>query len=264
MSKNNIPKEVQALLGDYLTQVNKALPDFLEGFYLYGSIALGAYEHGKSDLDFVAVIKRPATLQDLEQLRYIHTQLHDRYALIPMDGAYLQISDLGKAPEELTPYPYFDGTLHDAGHYDVNLVTWWMLEHHGITVFGEDIAPDALTVRWAVLEEKMHDNLNSYWSKWANDPEQVALLKHDGAIVWAVLGILRLYYSFKEQGITSKIGAGEYALNHLPQQWHPLIREALALRKNQASHYQDVAQRQQEAQQFLQMVIARCNQLINL
>jgi hypothetical protein len=40
----------------YVAHLERLVPGALEGFYLVGSVALGAYCHGRSDVDFVGVL----------------------------------------------------------------------------------------------------------------------------------------------------------------------------------------------------------------
>ena len=41
----------------YLRLADRLLPGMITGFYVTGSVALGAYRPGRSDIDFVAVLK---------------------------------------------------------------------------------------------------------------------------------------------------------------------------------------------------------------
>ncbi len=50
------PGVVDELVGRYLRQVDLAVPGAIEGFYVVGSTALGAFRPGRSDVDFVAVV----------------------------------------------------------------------------------------------------------------------------------------------------------------------------------------------------------------
>jgi hypothetical protein len=82
----------------------------------------------------------------------------------------------------------------------------------------------------------------------------------DFGIQWAVLGVLRQYYTFREGDITSKTGAGEYALTHLPARWHRLIREAIHIREHTgACSYGFQIFRAVEAWAFLKYVICLGN-----
>ena len=51
-----LPAVVDELVGRYLREVDLAAPGAIEGFYVVGSTALGAFRPGRSDVDFVAVI----------------------------------------------------------------------------------------------------------------------------------------------------------------------------------------------------------------
>jgi hypothetical protein len=51
------------------------------------------------------------------------------------------------------------------------------------------------------------------------------------ATVWVVTGVSRLHYTLATGEITSKEGAGRYALASFPQRWHHLAREALRIRR---------------------------------
>lgn len=44
--------------------------------------------------------------------------------------------------------------------------------------------------------------------------------------------ISRLYYTFRERNLISKVGAGEYGLQVVPQKWHKIIKESMRLQKD--------------------------------
>lgn len=106
----------------------------------------------------------------------------------------------------------------------------------------------------------MRQNLNTYWKDFTCKPRRMAWLLTDYGVQWAVLGVLRLYYTFREQDIASKIGAGEYALRHLPNQRHPIIREAINIRnQKKGAFYKFRFTRGIEAIKFVKFVIEECN-----
>lgn len=254
-----IPSKVQNLLDNFIREINTQKPDLLHSIYLYGSLAFGAFNPQKSDIDFIAILNRRCTAEDLDILASNHARIRGEYPSSSLDGSYLHINNLAKCNDDLAPYPYYDGDFHPAGYYDVNNITWWTIKQQGICIYGETLNTDAISVTWETLIEDMTINLNSYWQDWASNPEKHKLLFHDGAIEWAVLGVLRQYYSFQEHAITSKIGAGEYALLHLPHEWHPLIKDASLIRDNQESLYHDKLLRQEIAQKFLHFIITESN-----
>jgi hypothetical protein len=115
-------------------------------------------------------------------------------------------------------------------------------------------------VDWNALITQMKENLNSYWAGWARHPARMIMLYSDWGIQWAITGILRQFYTFRENTITTKVKAAEYALGCLPARWHPLIQEAINIRrKNKRSAYRSKLFRAWEAIHFLKFIIQTCN-----
>jgi aminoglycoside adenylyltransferase-like protein len=161
----DIPQPVQQVLNTYISLINDALPGLLTGLYLHGSLALGAYNPGLSDIDFTAITSRRCTPSEIAALRVVHRSLIERYWQEQIEGSYLQWQDLGGSEATIPPHP-----------------------------------------------------------------RRIAWLLDDYGIQWTVLGVLRQFYTFRERAIVSKMAAGEYALAHIPEQWHPLIQEAINIR----------------------------------
>jgi hypothetical protein len=240
--------------------INDALPGLLTDLYLHGSVALGAYEPGLSDIDFIAITSRRCTPSDIETLRVVHQTLIERYPHAQLEGSYLQRHDLGGSEAVIPPHPHIhDGIVRASGYHDINAVTWWVLKYRGIAILGPAPETFAIQIDWEDLLVKMHDNLNTYWARYTYDPRRMVWLLDDYGIQWAVLGVLRQFYTFHERAITSKTAAGTYALAHTPRQWHRLIQEAINIRMgSHASLYRFRIVRAIEARSFLQLIIAAC------
>jgi hypothetical protein len=207
-----IPPSIQPVIDDYIDLIMTSLPDFLSGFYLHGSLALGAFNPRFSDIDFVSIVSRSCTPSDINALRSIHETLAQRYPRWPLEGSYLQWEDLGQSEATILPHPHIhDGFLRPSGYHDINAVTWWVLKHRGIAILGP--MPDQLDIQVDRddLIAKMHQNMNSYWARFTTNPRRIAWLLSDYGVQWAVLGVLRQFYTFREHDITSKTAAGIYA-----------------------------------------------------
>ncbi len=207
------------------------------------------------------MINRRSTPFDIERLRGIHRTLQQRYPQGLLSGSYLQPSDLGRYEETIEPYPYYhDGVLHAAGHHDINAVTWWVLKTHGVVLAGPDPRAIDFAMDWDRFVSDTRENLNTYWVRFTREPSRMAWLLGDDGIQWAVLGVLRQFYTFQEQGITSKTGAGDYALDHLPGRWHRIIQEAINVQAQTGrSLYRRRVKRAVDAFRFLRYLIDRCN-----
>jgi hypothetical protein len=80
------------------------------------------------------------------------------------------------------------------------------------------------------------NNLDGYWRRW--HAQHARLLSRGGlaalgtwAPAWGVLGVSRLHYTIATGEITSKEGAGIYALETVPAHWHRVLQECLRIRR---------------------------------
>jgi hypothetical protein len=101
----HVPPSVQCVLDEYVRQLGENLPGFLEGLYLHGSLALGAFESRLSDIDFIVVASRRCTANDLVRLHVIHETLKRTYSKYQLEGAYLCWNDLGQLEDSIPPQP---------------------------------------------------------------------------------------------------------------------------------------------------------------
>lgn len=256
-----VPKSIQPLLEDYIAQTGQQLPGLMSAFYLEGSIALDGFNERFSDIDFVAMLAHRLNPAEIETLRSIHQQIEKKYPRWKMSGSYLTGTAWANSNTSAEPNPhYHDGILKQDAHFVVNSVEGWILKNHGIALLGPDPETLPIAIDWDQLLEEMRENLNSYWLKWTRQPDRFVVLLTDWGVQWAVLGVLRQFYSFRTHSITTKTGAGEYALTCLPVRWHGLIQEAINIREGKkASAYQFRIARMMHTVRFLKFIIQTCN-----
>ncbi len=255
-----IPELIRPTLQEYLSLVDHQIPDLMKAFYVEGSIALGGFNQQFSDIDFVALLSRPPTRTEFAALRNIHKVIGKKYPRWKMSGSYLQSDDLGCGNNRIEANSCYEGRLRPQGQFDWNWVAGWILKNHGIAIIGPEPQALPVTIDWNQLIQRMSENLNSYWAGWTRRPDAIIRMTFDWGIQWAVLGILRQFYSFRENTITTKTKAGEYALTCVPNRWHGLIQDALDIRaRTRASAYRVNILRTMEAVRFLKFVIQICN-----
>ncbi|MED1863816.1 DUF4111 domain-containing protein [Fictibacillus nanhaiensis] len=264
-----IPEEVKEVLNSYFEKIEKKLPDKLESLYLFGSVSIGAYQEVLSDIDFYAVIKEKLTQSDVEKLKEIHHEMRKEYPKPSLDGMYLTREDLESENNGNSSCPYFnEGKLQSYRTFHYNWIDAYQLQTYGIVVKGLPIETYNLSVDWTKLKSNLVENINGYWLNWVKNCERfpslqyIALYMSGSMIEWGVLGVTRLYYSSKEKDITSKVGAGEYALRTVPEEYHQIIREALRIRSgNKFSHYSSMRKRRNDALNYMKYIIKECNDL---
>jgi hypothetical protein len=205
-------QKIEDIISDYLAQADHYLPNLVEGFYIYGSIALGNYSLELSDIDFITVTSRRLNPKEIEIFDTIHKKVRGRISKPNLSGIYVTWEDLGKLKQDISPFPFYNGKMNQSGYFELNLVTWYELIHHGIAIRGPLTKDLSLTVDWSLLIENMQNNLNTYWVNWIKKSRGVSinsliLYFRRTDIEWGVLGISRLYYTFNEKDITTKIAA---------------------------------------------------------
>lgn len=103
----------------------------------WGSLALGDYEAGASDVDALAVTEGTWTDRDLAELRRLHARLIRAEPLARrLDLAYVPWRDLGNRGA-VAPQPVVrDGRFRPADRGGLDAVTRWLIMHRGITLVG--------------------------------------------------------------------------------------------------------------------------------
>ena len=119
-------------------------------------------------------------------------------------------------------------------------IIWWILQTKGIKVVETEQTAFNFDINISHLLSYVNENMNSYWVRRVQKMEiSITELYNlptediDYEIEWTVLGLLRQFYTLKEHDIISKLGAGKYALQNLPMEWHPIIKEAMNIRKGE-------------------------------
>jgi len=255
-----IPEAIRPALQEYIALVDDQTPGLARAFYIEGSVALGGFNENFSDIDFVALLDRGPSAGELAALRDIHKTIGKKYPRWKMSGSYLQPDDSGRIDGKLEAIICCEGKLTPHGSFDWNWVDGWTVKNHGIAIFGSEPHTLPVVVDWDRLILSMRENLNSYWVGWTKRPDCLGALMLDQGIQWAVLGVLRQFFTFRENRITTKGRAGEYALECLPNRCHRLIREALEIREGKkGSAYSLRIVRMTEAVKFLKFIIETCN-----
>jgi predicted nucleotidyltransferase len=266
-----LPKIVDETMRKLCSSLHTRLLDNLESVYVYGSTALGAYIEGTSDIDFLILVRRPLSQSEILAISEAHEEVEKSIPGTDIMGSYIRREDLGKSFIDIPVYAtYYNKKLQTNGEgADINPITLWVLRRHGICVFGEEL-PFVYDTLLDELLKYVLNNMNTYWVSWIdrleNKLETTAILNQteieqiDYAVEWCILGMLRQLYTIKESDITSKIGAGEYGLKILPKQWHELIREAIAIKRQEPIRiYSSQETRLKDLVELLQFIHTECN-----
>ena len=236
-----VPAEVARICTRYLRVADREAPGLVEGLYLHGSVALGDYRRGRSDIDFVAVTAWPAHIDDL---RAIHRALRRRARRPFFDGIYLGRHALRRDPRRLPAGPaVHEWRVNGSSRFERSLVTWHLLAQAGVTVRGPAVAELGIHTDWPGLAEATRRNLDEYWAPWLDRRARGPVGLSSWAATWGVLGVARLRHTLAAGRITSKTDAAGYALATYDPRWHRIIEEALRIRVGGAPRYRNPCRR---------------------
>lgn len=260
--------EGQTVLRMFLDEVDRHAPGHLTGAYVGGSLALNDPQPGKSDLDIVLVRDDGATNeQSMAALAPAMALMRASYPTPSLDGIVLSRKDLRVGPDAIDgPRPViFEGRLELRNDGSArNPVTWQTLRQGGITWFGTPVRELDLHDDPDGLREWTRGNLESYWRPWL--AKSRLLVSPFGAwslrsdfVEWGVLGVTRLHYTIATGEVTSKAGAGSYALEAFPEKWHRIVREAVDIRahpdRTRSLYGRNTLRRRRDARAYIAMVI---------
>ena len=228
-----LDQTVAELSAAYCDLMDRRHPSALAGLYLVGSIALGDYRAGTSDVDFIAVLARQLSRDDIAAL---HSELQAKHASPYFDGIYVDAAALAQDPRTIAPgFSVVAGQLRGPDRDERHPVTWLTLARHGIAIRGPRPTLDWVWSSLAAAQQHARENLGSYWQRqldWHRSQLEASTPPTDEMIVWAVLGVGRLHAMITAGLLLSKSGAADYEHATFPSH-RPIIAEAAALRPGQ-------------------------------
>lgn len=265
--RNRVFPEAQAVIRTLLREADEAAPGLILDAYVVGSIALDDARPGHSDIDIITVRAEEADNEStVAALGPVLSRIRETHPEPVLDGIVLSRTDIASGPDHIVgDRPNIvDSTLKLSGDGSArNPVLWKTLTQCGITWHGVPIAEADIWDASDALPSWTRGNLNQYWAPWLARSDR--LLCRWGAISlgtwfveWGVPGVARLHYTLATGEITSKHGAGAYALRAFPLRWHRIVHEAMRIREGNneiAPLYLNPLARRRDARAFMHMVI---------
>jgi len=220
----NTPSSTRRVLRETFSNVHAILQDNLVGVYLYGSLAMGCFHPGSSDIDVILAVKerlpkeqRKEILEYLKRVcsRDIRIELSIIRADVIQSPQYPMMVDLH--------YEYWDNVFENERDNEI-LSNLYTTRKRGFCIWGKPInkvfskIPAEYHLR-SVIEDIEHTR------KYLHEkPERVG---YNVQVYW-VLGACRILAFIREEKVLSKLEGGQWGLVHLPKKYHGLIEQALS------------------------------------
>ena len=217
-----------SLLHQFVILSQQSFACNLVGVYLHGSAAMGWYSPVKSDLDFIVVVRASLTA---DVKRTFMQGLVDLHLQTPAKGIEMSVVTRNVCDPFLYPTPF---ELHfSGGHLD-----WYQRDPEDyiqkMNGTDKDLAAHFTVIRArgkCLCGEPIEavfgpvpaaDYLDSLLYDVESAREEIL-----EAPMYLTLNLARVLAYQKEGAVLSKQEGGVWALDHLPDKYHPLIKTAL-------------------------------------
>lgn len=230
---DKLPKEVIPVLQKHAQVLFDSLGDKLTGIYVHGSAAMGGFTPTQSDFDYLVTTSNPLTPEERQKLSKSFLDVYGIDA--PAKGVEMSIVVEKFAGEDFlypTPFEFHMGTkemiekqgLQKPENGDPDLAAHFTItKKHGICVYGKPIDEVFIDVpRKYYLDSIAKDSEESFQNIQAKTGSEKCVVPN-----YAVLNFCRVLAFIENELIISKTEGAKWALENLPEKYHPIISAAL-------------------------------------
>lgn len=246
-------EDINQTLRSLLTGTQNIFGENLVGFYLFGSLSYDDFKPDRSDMDLLAILRKPATQIELNEIKQLHVQVEKEHP------RWFHRIECSYTPQELfahilppkTPRPYYgDGTFYEEAPYGNEwIINNYLLYKHGITLFGSDFKT---LVKPIDIKDVQKASVKDLFKEWEPKLTDDKWLDNSHYQSYLVLNLCRILYTVLHADAGSKGVSAAWVKGIFPQ-WKSLIETA-----EQWSYGKDMKQHD-ETKAFLKFAIEQVN-----
>ena len=240
--------DINQVLLTLLNNARTILDDYFTGMYLYGSLASGDFDLGRSDIDPLVVTSKELPDNLISDLKVMHRRLYESGSAwaTKMTGAYIPLDALRKynPTGPLCPLINRDEFLVASPEID------WVIHRHILYTSGVVITgPPLQSIIDPVCPEELKDAvLTLLRNNWTSLVHHTDIFLGAGHQPFIVLTMCRALYTLKHGSVVSKRRSAEWATANLDKKWTELIEQAIAW------HYGDIPGDIGQSQEFMRYI----------
>jgi len=219
---------VLTLLSDGMTAL---LGKQLLGLYLTGSLTYGGFDPGSSDIDFLAVLSKVLSSEQLQAITAMHERIGKR---VPrwakrLEGSYITQEMIATKVRPGQARPYVNGgEIHHYRYGNEWTVNLYALQECGVALIGPE--PSVMFPQVGIEDVRAaskHDLIDE-WLPKLDDPEAFHRAGYDSDHLraYAVLTMCRILHRAKHDGIASKRVASRWVKETYGKPWRILVEQA--------------------------------------
>lgn len=224
---------VNTLLRLLLGEVREVLGREFVGMYCYGSLSLGDFEPGSSDVDFLVVTEHELADETFAALAAMHMRIaaSELQWAEKLEGSYIPRAALRRDDPANNRHPTIgaDWPFSVREHDSTWVIERQIVRAHGIVVWGPSPKTLIDPVSPNDLRSAVWDALYGFWRAQMDGPVP-EWLRHRDYQAFAILTMCRALYTLAHGDVVSKPTAAAWARETLPPPWPALVTHALIWR----------------------------------
>ena len=224
--------EVNGTLAELLSALHVALGDTMFGAYLVGSLALGDFDPGSSDLDLIVVTDGTLSAAQVGQLGDLHARFASRDSLWSqrLEVVYVPCEVLSFTSSPTIRVPQVEV---ERGLFVEELDASWVFQRHTLREWGVVLyGPPPKTFVALSAQRDMNAAASQIAAEWledaAQDPTWLPWVREPDHYTFVLQTLCRLLYSVATGSVTSKPQAVEWARGHLEPRWGELLDQTFS------------------------------------
>lgn len=202
----------------------------LAGLYLTGSLTYGDFDKYSSDIDFLAVLSKPLSDQQLEAVKKLHQKIGDYVPFWAkrLEGSYITIEMAKSKDRPKEERPYVNGGKINLYKYGNEwIINLYALLETGVAIIGPKPAKMFHPVSIEDVREASKQDLLNDWQPLINNPNAFKREGYDSNHLkaYAVLTMCRILHRAKNNGIASKRVASKW-VKETYKAWSQIVTQA--------------------------------------
>jgi predicted nucleotidyltransferase len=196
------------------------------GIYLFGSLAYGGFDKGRSDIDIVVITKTLIKGSELHTIKNIHKELeniNEKWSK-RLEASYTPIEMLKEKAPPKEPRPYYGEIFYNEATYGNEwLINNYLLYHYGIAIYGPEFK--TLINEPINIKDIQQACINDFYAEWIPKIDDHEWLSNSHYQSYLVLNICRIIYTINESEVANKQKSCNWVKSKY-KEWEELINEA--------------------------------------
>jgi hypothetical protein len=222
--------DVNAVLHELLSGVQRILGNHFVGMYLGGSLATGDFDPRRSDIDFLVVTTDEIPVEVISALQTMHERIaagQSKWAK-ELEGCYIPKHSIRHYDPKEVRYPMIEryGRLAVEKSGSDQVIQRHILREHAIVLAGPSLHTLIDPISPKELRQAVLDILQRWWAPMLSDPGPQ--LNSPGYRAYTVLTMCRMLYTLQHRAVVSKSVAARWAQEMFGEPRAAVIERALA------------------------------------